>query len=104
MRPRRGLLESWRERSAGEVGGDVVCEYAVREAKRGEHAEMIVDGMNEADLFVRSIAKAPVGKFSMWASREHPDEPTAFAFAGKNVCWRCLARTSTGTDMNARSN
>ena len=53
---------------------------------------------------VRIIATAPVGKFSMGARRDRPDELTAFASAGKNVCWRWWARTLTGTDMNAKSN
>ena len=73
-------------------------------AKRSEHAVLMVDGMKEAHSLVRIIARVPDGKFSMCARRERPDEPTAFASAGKNVCWPWWATTSTGTDMNAKSN
>ena len=37
------------DESAGQMGADVACEYAVRRAKRSEHAALMVDGIKEAD-------------------------------------------------------
>ena len=43
--PCRGLLESRWMRFAGQVGADEAWEYAVRRAKRSEHAALMVDGI-----------------------------------------------------------
>ena len=43
--PCRVLLESRWMRVAGQVGADEAWEYAVRRAKRSEHAALMVDGI-----------------------------------------------------------
>ena len=76
-RPRRSLSEPWlARRSSGPCGVVVALEYDVRRANRRVHAAFTVDGINEADLFVRISCRVPVGKSSMWANRKYPTEET----------------------------
>ena len=90
------LHEPWVERSLGHSSVVVALGYTVRRAKRKVHAALFVDWINEVDWLLNISLKVLVGKCFMWTSREYSDEPTAFASTGKNVCWRCSARTFIG--------